>query len=42
MSPTTSAVSLSLTQQAQVKYHGDAQQYALMYRYIADEIKAGP
>ena len=35
------AVPLTITQQAQIKRYGDAKQYAAMYRYIADEIKAG-
>ena len=35
------AVPLTITQQAQIKRYGDAQQYEAMYRYIADEIKTG-
>ena len=34
------AVPLTIAQQAQIKRYGDAQQYAAMYRYIADEMKA--
>lgn len=36
-----SAVPLTVTQQEKIKRYGDVKQYAMMYRYIADEIKAG-
>ena len=37
----TQATPLSVSQQKQIESYGQAEQYAQMYRYIADEIKAG-